>query len=63
MKDEYLKFLINEKKKWEFNVEHAIQNQHNPYADNGTQRLIECRKELERITKEIIGVLNSFKEK
>ena len=63
MKDEYLKFLINEKKKWEFNVSHAIQIQHNPYANNGEQRLIECRLELQRITKEIADVLNSSKEK
>lgn len=52
-KNKYLDYLIEEKKRWEHLVAHAIQNEFNPFADNGTERLKETRIELGRITKEV----------
>lgn len=51
--DKYIDYLIGEKKRWEHLVAHAIQNQFNPFADNGTERLKETRIELARITGEL----------
>lgn len=52
-KNKYLDYLIEEKKRWENLVAHAIQNEFNPFTDNGTERLKKTRIELERITKEV----------
>lgn len=57
MKDKVLKFLLKQKDEWEWKVGHAIENQYNPFADNGTARLEECRKELARIDLQIKELL------
>ena len=59
MEEQVLRELLKQKNQWEQYVSHAIQNQFNPYAENGTARLVECRKELARIDKQIIELTNN----
>ncbi len=59
MKEELvLKTLLKEKENFEFDLRHAIQNEFNPYAENGTERIKKLREELDRIWKEIEKLLN-----
>lgn len=59
MKEQVLLKLLTLKQEWENKVAHAIQNQFNPYADDGTARLKECREELARIDKQILELLKT----
>ena len=59
MKELVLQKLLTLKQEWEDKVAHGIQNQFNPFAENGTARLEECRKELARIDKQIIELSNT----
>ena len=52
-----LQKLLTLKQEWEDKVAHAIQNQFNPYAEDGTRRLKECREELARVDKQIIELI------
>ncbi len=52
MEKETLKLLLKQKEDCQYKINHAIQNEFNPYANNGSKRLEQYRKEMERINKE-----------
>ena len=58
MKEEIIKKLLEEKRNFESFLRHAIQNEYNPNADNGSERVKKLREELERIWKEIKEINN-----
>lgn len=46
MNEQYLKSLSEQRAVIVKNLEHAINNERNPYANNGTERVAQWRKEL-----------------
>ena len=49
--------LLKEKTKAEEFVRHAIQNEHNPYAENGKERLKKATENAKRIQGDILDIL------
>lgn len=53
MDDKTLDLLLEQKKEVQKLIQHAIQNEHNPYTHNGSKRLENLRQEMARIDKQI----------
>jgi hypothetical protein len=49
MSDPYLERMLADLDKAERLLSHAIENQYNPFADNGPQRLKDCQANVDRI--------------
>lgn len=47
--DPYLKQMLSDLKEAENQLRHAIANQSNPFADNGPERLKQCKENVERL--------------
>ncbi len=59
MKEQIMKILLEEKAFAESRLRHAIQNEFNPAADNGPERVKKYREELARIWNEIKEISGS----
>lgn len=56
MTDIYLEQMRDDLKEAENLLRHAIGNQHNPFADNGTVRLQHCQANVDRLH----GIIRSY---
>ena len=53
MEPKILDFLLKQKEECQKLIDHAIQHEKNPFADDGTLRLEQYRTEMQRINKEL----------